>query len=83
MTDWNACQYLRFEDERTRPSRDLLVRVALTQPRLIFDLGCGPGNSTELLVEHYPDAEVVGIEFIAGHASAGARAASRMHLRPR
>ncbi len=62
MSDWNPAAYLRFESERTRPAADLLARVPLTAPVLVFDLGCGPGNSTHLLAERFPHARLVGID---------------------
>ena len=62
MTDWQPDRYLQFADERTRPARDLLAQVPLTQARHVFDLGCGPGNSTALLLARFPAAEVTGID---------------------
>lgn len=60
--DWDADQYLRFEDERTRPSLDLIQRVRLEAPTHCIDLGCGPGNSTELVAARFPNAEVTGLD---------------------
>jgi len=62
MADWNAALYRQFEQERTRPAQELLDRVTRDQAHTVIDLGCGPGNSTELLVRRFPTADVLGID---------------------
>ena len=62
MPDWHPAQYLKFAEERTRPCRDLAARVDLAAPRRIIDLGCGPGNSTEVLATRWPEAELTGLD---------------------
>lgn len=59
---WSAAQYTRFEDERTRPVRDLLARLADRPVASAMDLGCGPGNSTDLLRTRFPGAAVSGLD---------------------
>ena len=62
MLDWNPALYRRYEDERTRPAQELLARVPLAGAARVVDLGCGPGNSTELLVQRFPTAQVTGTD---------------------
>lgn len=62
MTDWQPTQYLTFADERTRAARDLLEQVPLRDAHRVYDLGCGPGNSTALLTARFPHAQVIGID---------------------
>ena len=58
---WDPGRYLVFQEERERPALDLLARI----PEGVFravDLGCGPGNSTELVLRRFPGAAVLGVD---------------------
>lgn len=59
---WSAQQYILFEQQRTRPVRDLVAAIPNTEVRNAVDLGCGPGNSTEVLAERFPHAHVTGLD---------------------
>ena len=59
---WSASQYVKFEDERTRPARDLLAQVPMERIERAVDLGCGPGNSTELIIDRYGATGVSGLD---------------------
>ena len=63
---WSAEQYTIFEDERTRPVRDLLAAIPPRAVTAAIDIGCGPGNSTERLLAQYPGASVRGLDSSAG-----------------
>ena len=62
MSRWDPDSYLRFEHERTLPSHDLVARIELPEPKAIVDIGCGPGNSTRVLRDAWPGADVVGLD---------------------
>ncbi len=62
MQEWDPQLYRQFEAERTRPAKELLARVSQPDVRYVTDLGCGPGNSTELLVDAWPQAKITGLD---------------------
>lgn len=59
---WSARQYSLFEQQRTRPVRDLVAAIPRESAQTAVDLGCGPGNSTEVLAERFPKARVTGLD---------------------
>ncbi|MEZ4869523.1 MAG: methyltransferase domain-containing protein [Caldilineaceae bacterium] len=61
-THWDPNQYLKFSDHRLRPALELLDRVPLEAPQVIYDLGCGTGQITRLMAERWPTATVYGLD---------------------
>lgn len=59
---WDPRQYAVFAGHRGRPFADLLARVDADDPRLVVDLGCGPGELTLGLAQRWPNARVVGVD---------------------
>jgi trans-aconitate 2-methyltransferase len=59
---WSARQYSLFEQQRTRPVRDLVAAIPRVSAQTAVDLGCGPGNSTAVLAERFPQARVTGLD---------------------
>jgi len=78
MPTWDAGLYLRFANERARPAADLISRIVFLgperadfndatradfrSPARIVDIGCGPGNSTQMLHERWPQATITGVD---------------------
>lgn len=64
MADWNSEMYLKFKAQRTQPAIDLARRVGdfIEAPAEIIDLGCGPGNSTRVLKNRFPNARIIGAD---------------------
>jgi trans-aconitate 2-methyltransferase len=62
MPIWDPNLYLKYANERTRPAADLIAQIRLENPARIVDLGCGPGNSTELLRHRWPQAVISGVD---------------------
>ncbi len=62
MTDWSPEQYLKFGRERTQPSIDLAAKIGVDSAKSILDVGCGPGNSTQVLRRRWPHAEITGLD---------------------
>jgi trans-aconitate 2-methyltransferase len=63
---WDANLYLKFADARLRPALDLMGRLdpanGARPGHAIYDLGCGAGNISRILADHFPEAPVVGVD---------------------
>ena len=68
---WDPRQYELFAKPRLRPALDLLQQVPFaptsvgtesSQPRTVCDLGCGPGEITQILAGRWPQADVLGVD---------------------
>jgi trans-aconitate 2-methyltransferase len=62
MPAWDPNQYLKFGDERTQPCRDLIARIGVDEVQRVIDLGCGPGNSTQIVMACWPSAEIIAMD---------------------
>jgi trans-aconitate 2-methyltransferase len=78
---WDPTQYLKFAGPRLRPAIDLLQRIDVERPALVYDLGAGAGNVTRLLAARWPEAHLVGVDSSAEMLTKAAAEAPQMEWR--
>ena len=61
LLDWDAELLLRFDAERVQVVHDLVGRIRAAPCRIV-DLGCGPGTSTRILTERFPESHILGVD---------------------
>ena len=62
MKKWNPNLYMKFSSERVQPSIDLVNRINPVEFESIIDIGCGPGNSTQILANRWGEAQITGLD---------------------
>jgi len=60
--NWNPNEYLKFSAERFRAAVDLMAQIPLTACQRAYDLGCGTGHITRMLLDRWPGASVTGVD---------------------
>ncbi len=78
---WNPEQYLKFAQPRFRPAQDLLARIMVDSPKVVYDLGCGTGNVTRMLAERWSKAKVIGVDDSAEMLAQAGKTSSRIEWR--
>jgi trans-aconitate 2-methyltransferase len=78
-TRWDPALYSKFGDQRLRPALELLDRVFVTEPAVIYDLGCGTGQVTRMIAEQWPEATVYGLDNSAEMLAKAAEEPGRVH----
>lgn len=71
---------MKFENQRTQPAVDLAARVPLSAPNNVLDVGCGPGNSTAVLANRFPNAFITGIDNSPNMIEAAKKAYSNLNF---
>lgn len=77
---WSAALYSKFEKERNQPVYDLLNRVPKDDIKTAADVGCGPGNSTEILQQQYPTARLTGMDSSANMIATARERLPQVHF---
>ncbi len=63
MSDWNSNQYMKFKNERTQPSVDLINRISYLDTQNILGISCGSGNRTFVLKNRFKNAYIIGADY--------------------
>jgi trans-aconitate 2-methyltransferase len=71
-SDWDAASYDRISDPQAGWAIPVVERID-GAPDTIMDAGCGTGRVTELLLQRFPGAHVVGVDVSASMLSEARR----------